>query len=346
MNPIAKKLLYSTLGGAAPGALVGAAVSEEDNRLRNALIGAGLGGAAGAGIYSAKRLGDVNDLNKVYDDLLSERPVASTMDALEDLRMNFLNSSKGVETRYLVGNISNGLLDEDILNSSYKLVDPSTGADINLSKRLLPFTEADSVIPRLRSQKGNIHSQYDPGSKRTYFSINDAHPGYSGEIEPGRITGLQFSIPGEASGLFKQLNTDRLDEVMKSLDAEADLKNLSNLRLTPTMRAVNPVLDKRPRSLIDYILTGNSEGIKPSRKTLNLSPKFNEGTRGTFFQDPSMPYFDEVPVVLSEHSSDLFTPFDVGPKVLGRLEKRSSLKLRGKSRLRQALINAASASRR
>lgn len=332
MNPIAKKLLYSTLGGAAPGALVGAAVSEEDNRLRNALIGAGLGGAAGAGIYSAKRLGDVKDLNKVYDDLLSDRPVASTMDDLKDFRAGLM--TRGFANGHIKVTLSGPEAKRNSVfggnpnpNSTYKLVDASSGRILK-GHRDLPFTETYVLRAKNPGQKGNVFYQYDPDSKRTFFYVGDAtgRRDHAGTL----ITeSLDFSVPGEASELAKNLDKDFLDKLMASYSTE-------NFRESPRMTSEQ----------IEKLFGGAPGSSQNVRQTVDLNPKFNEGSRGSFFQDFSMPSYD-VGYIYSKAITDNSNTVDPASliELKGRLEKRSSLKLRGKSRLRQALINAASASR-
>lgn len=63
-----KKLLYTTLGGAGVGGLGGALVGDEEDRLRNILLGAGLGGA---GTFAGGALGI--RLSKMLNRALSQR---------------------------------------------------------------------------------------------------------------------------------------------------------------------------------------------------------------------------------------------------------------------------------
>lgn len=61
----------ATLGGAATGALLGAAVSDDDDRVEGAIIGAAVGGVAGSLIGRANTQGDC-----VYQDAYGRRYVA------------------------------------------------------------------------------------------------------------------------------------------------------------------------------------------------------------------------------------------------------------------------------
>lgn len=61
----------ATLGGAATGALLGAAVSDSDDRVEGAIIGAAVGGVAGNLIGRANTPNDC-----VYEDSLGRRYVA------------------------------------------------------------------------------------------------------------------------------------------------------------------------------------------------------------------------------------------------------------------------------
>ncbi|MCZ8153190.1 MAG: glycine zipper 2TM domain-containing protein [Rhodobacteraceae bacterium] len=61
----------ATLGGAATGALLGAAVSDSDDRVEGAIIGGAVGAVAGSLIGRANTQGDC-----VYEDSLGRRYVA------------------------------------------------------------------------------------------------------------------------------------------------------------------------------------------------------------------------------------------------------------------------------
>ena len=63
----------ATLGGAATGALLGAAVSSDDDRVEGAIVGAAVGGVAGHLLGRASSPGDC-----VYRDGYGRRSIAST----------------------------------------------------------------------------------------------------------------------------------------------------------------------------------------------------------------------------------------------------------------------------
>jgi hypothetical protein len=337
MNPIAKKLLYSSLGGAAPGALIGAAVSDEDNRLRNALIGAGLGGTAGAGIYSAKRLGDVRELNKALDASKGELESTikhTTLDDLDDLQGQVVTRDRiyGHDSVPLRKGGGDPRKYKHTGNTEYRLVDEA-GKEARHYSGEMPFTDSASLFARKKGTKGNINIQYNPNTGRTHFYVSDS---LGREDRVGTLIreGLEFNLPGDSRRLANSIDQETLDSFMERISRERELADIRDIQ--GVLHDDFKDLYRNQKDLLGSeeakSLFSGGRGLT-TRKIVDLSPTLNQGRKATFFSDGASPDFSG-PVT--------FWASDRDPLVL-RLEKRSSLKLRGKARLKQALIKAARA---
>jgi hypothetical protein len=347
MNPIAKKLLYSSLGGAAPGALIGAAVSDEDNRLRNALIGAGLGGTAGAGIYSAKRLGDVRELNKALEnELLAVTPRPTTLDDLSDLHGKVITRTDNVD--YAEAPLRMGNTEPSSAEApGYRLVDEMFEFEIPLRKDL-PFTDTSYLYPNNAVERGNINIQFNPNNGRTHFYVSDSS-GRKDIAGRGIREGLEFSLPGDSRNLANSIKQEALDAFMERVSRERknlgwDIDKSKDKRVDLFYDRYKNETDLLSEADAKAIFSGG-DGLT-TRKIVDFSPSLNPGRKATFFSDGASPDFSGRVVHFPSSAEGPHRLEKDSPAYYARLEKRSSLKLRGKARLKQALLNHAAANRR